>query len=249
MPSKRGRRKRSRRRKPPQISFFTEALISWAGFREACSEARYDFLETTEAPVSEASRRLDKLLQDVEICVMRLEARELQLDYENDYQFRPHRRPQRKQKKRIYDLKEANVLQFNGDLNGLHILMKRNMLQPKVARSVRKLRYENHDYVNAETICGQCGETEDNFTRKLNEAVARLDASSGRSGEASKGAGPTVVDPHKHVRSKRQVLCLRYPANIPFIASSVGPIWCHQKWSKTCAMVPKQTIEACVLSF
>ena len=66
------KKKRSRRKKAPILSYFVEALISWVSFQDACCEAHYDFLPPNLVSYNKEKREtitksFDVLMQDVEI--------------------------------------------------------------------------------------------------------------------------------------------------------------------------------------
>ena len=72
--SKGRKKKRSKRRKAKNLSYFVEALIAWVGFQNACSEARYDFIKPTlyrqeSRQRQKITQRFDILLQYIEIVI------------------------------------------------------------------------------------------------------------------------------------------------------------------------------------
>ena len=178
------KKKRSRRKKAPILSYFVEALISWISFQDACCEAHYDFLPPNLVSWNKEKREtitksFDVLMQDVEITKLRIELFELQLDFESGYSahvtktapINDSREPN------IYQLSESNVREFTDALRGKRRGLTHNQTKPRINRRMRRFILEDHDYMNiVETNLDSDTSDEDiaKVKRRLHEAFLRL---------------------------------------------------------------------------
>ena len=185
------KKKRSRRKKAPILSYFVEALISWVSFQDACCEARYDFLPPNLVSWNNEKRdtitkSFDVLMQDVEITKLRIELFELQLDFESGYSahvattapINDSREPS------IYQLSETNVREFTNAQREKRRGLTHDPTKPRINRHMRRFILEDHDYMNvAETNLDSNSSDEEiaKVKRRLHEAFLRL-----QSGDFSK---------------------------------------------------------------
>ena len=178
------KKKKSRRKKAPILSFFVEALISWVSLHDACCEAHYDFFPPTlvswnKEKRESITRSFEVLIQDVEITKLRTELYELQLDFESGYTSHVTTAPDNDSREpSIYQLSETNVREFTNALKGKRRhLTTRNQVKPRINRRMRKFILEDHDYMNVvETNLDSDSSDEDiaKVKRRLHEAFLRL---------------------------------------------------------------------------
>ncbi len=175
MAPKRSRKKHSRKKAAPRLSFFEEALISWVNFRNECAKTQQNISVFTECR-SSTSLQLESLLQDLQLSVLLLELCELQLDFECDYRYRTPCCPgkQRNKRKHIAELKEINLLEFNRDVKGKRKFVRRQRLKPKVDRSVRKFLFADHDYVNITAAQQEDNDDSDEDAARITKALKEV---------------------------------------------------------------------------
>ena len=179
------KKKRSRRKKAPILSFFVEALISWVSFHDACCEAHYDFFPPNLVSWNKEKRQtitrsFDVLVQDVEITKLRIELYELQLNFESGYSTNVTTATSDNDSREpgVYQLSETNVREFTDALSGKRRhLSTRNKNKPRINRRMRRFILEDHDYMNVvETNLDSDSSDEDlaKVKRRLHEAFLRL---------------------------------------------------------------------------
>ena len=185
------KRKKSRRKKAPILSFFVEALISRVSFHDACCETHYDFIQPNLVSSNKEKREtitksFDALMQDVEITKLRIELFELKLDFESGYSAHATTtaRDDDCRGPGLSQLSETNVREFTNALRGKRRNLTHNQTKPRINRRMRKFILEDHDYMNVvETNLDSDSSDEDlsKVKRRLHEAFLRL-----QSGDFSK---------------------------------------------------------------